>query len=236
MTERQRCRSAQSRRRRRRLRRLEPRSGAARPRRRADRRRRQPALGRARERARPPAVAFVEGSITDDDVARAAAADLDYVFHLATYHGNQSSMADPLADHEHNTLLDAEALRGDQGPHARLERVVYASAGAPSREKTFDGARRPPRTRPSRCGSTARTRSRRSSASTTRTTTSPTRHRPPTVKARFQNVYGPGEMLGAGRWRGTVNTVWRNVARPSSTRRCTTRRCRSRTAASPRAT
>jgi nucleoside-diphosphate-sugar epimerase len=33
----------------------------------------------------------------------------------------------------------------------------------------------------------------------------------PVVKARFQNVYGPGEVLGAGRWRGTVNTVWRNV-------------------------
>jgi UDP-glucose 4-epimerase len=33
----------------------------------------------------------------------------------------------------------------------------------------------------------------------------------PFVKARFQNVYGPGEVLGAGRWRGTVNTVWRNV-------------------------
>jgi nucleoside-diphosphate-sugar epimerase len=31
------------------------------------------------------------------------------------------------------------------------------------------------------------------------------------VKARFQNVYGPGEVLGAGRWRGTPNTVWRNV-------------------------
>ena len=33
----------------------------------------------------------------------------------------------------------------------------------------------------------------------------------PFVKARFQNVYGPGELLGAGRWRGTPNTVWRNV-------------------------
>jgi nucleoside-diphosphate-sugar epimerase len=31
------------------------------------------------------------------------------------------------------------------------------------------------------------------------------------VRARFQNVYGPGEILGAGHWRGTVNTVWRNV-------------------------
>ena len=33
----------------------------------------------------------------------------------------------------------------------------------------------------------------------------------PFVKARFQNVYGPREILGAGRWRGTVHTVWRNV-------------------------
>jgi nucleoside-diphosphate-sugar epimerase len=33
----------------------------------------------------------------------------------------------------------------------------------------------------------------------------------PFVKARFQNVHGPGEMLGAGRWRGTPETVWRNV-------------------------
>jgi nucleoside-diphosphate-sugar epimerase len=31
------------------------------------------------------------------------------------------------------------------------------------------------------------------------------------VRARFQNVYGPREILGAGRWRGTPATVWRNV-------------------------
>jgi UDP-glucose 4-epimerase len=36
-------------------------------------------------------------------------------------------------------------------------------------------------------------------------------HDLPVVKARFQNVYGPGEILGAGRWRGTPATVWRNV-------------------------
>jgi nucleoside-diphosphate-sugar epimerase len=36
-------------------------------------------------------------------------------------------------------------------------------------------------------------------------------HQLPTVRARFQNVYGPGEVLGAGRWRGTPATVWRNV-------------------------
>src|SRR5205823_7106268 len=36
-------------------------------------------------------------------------------------------------------------------------------------------------------------------------------HRTPIVRVRFQNVYGPGEILGAGRWRGTPATVWRNV-------------------------
>ena len=36
-------------------------------------------------------------------------------------------------------------------------------------------------------------------------------HKLPVVKARFQNVYGPGEVLGAGQWRGTSATVWRNV-------------------------
>jgi len=36
-------------------------------------------------------------------------------------------------------------------------------------------------------------------------------HGLPTVRARFQNVYGPGEILGGGQWRGTPATVWRNV-------------------------
>ena len=36
-------------------------------------------------------------------------------------------------------------------------------------------------------------------------------HNLPIVRARFQNVYGPGEILGAGQWRGTPATVWRNV-------------------------
>ena len=38
-----------------------------------------------------------------------------------------------------------------------------------------------------------------------------TQYQLPVVKARFQNVYGPGEILGAGQWRGTPATVWRNV-------------------------
>ena len=32
------------------------------------------------------------------------------------------------------------------------------------------------------------------------------------LRRRIFGVYGPGEVLGAGRWRGTPATVWRNVA------------------------
>jgi nucleoside-diphosphate-sugar epimerase len=154
-------------------------------------------------------VRLVEASINDDDVLAALPRDLSYVFHLSTYHGNQSSMADPLADHEHNTLTTLklyEALKD----HEQIERVVYASAGCTVAEKTFEGAQ-----------------ATQEDAPVSLWLDSPyqiskiigeyysnyyfSRHGLPVVKARFQNVYGPGEVLGAGRWRGTVNTVWRNV-------------------------
>jgi UDP-glucose 4-epimerase len=154
-------------------------------------------------------VRLIEASINDDDVLAALPRDLEYVFHLSTYHGNQSSMADPLADHEHNTLTTLklyEALKH----HDNLCRVVYASAGCTVAEKTFEGAS-----------------ATQEDAPVSLYLDSPyqiskvigeyysnyyfQRHGLPAVKARFQNVYGPGEVLGAGRWRGTVNTVWRNV-------------------------
>src|SRR5689334_3299560 len=75
-----------------------------------------------------PRVEVREGSIADDAVLAALDDEFEHVFHLATYHGNQSSIADPLADHENNlltTLRLFERLRSFR----RLERVVYASAG-----------------------------------------------------------------------------------------------------------
>jgi nucleoside-diphosphate-sugar epimerase len=154
-------------------------------------------------------VTLVEGSITDDEVLAALPDDRDYVFHLATYHGNQSSMADPLADHENNTLTTLklyERIKDFGG----IRRVVYASAGCTVAEKTFDSAEATSEDAP-----------------VSLWLDSPyqiskivgeyysnyyfARHGLPVVKARFQNVYGPGEVLGAGRWRGTANTVWRNV-------------------------
>jgi nucleoside-diphosphate-sugar epimerase len=156
-----------------------------------------------------PRVEFVEGSITDDAILAGLPDDLAYVFHLATYHGNQSSMADPLADHENNTLTTLklyERIKDFEG----LARVVYASAGCTVAEKTFDSAEATSEDAP-----------------VSLYLDSPyqiskiigeyysnyyfMRYGLPAVKARFQNVYGPGEVLGAGRWRGTPNTVWRNV-------------------------
>jgi UDP-glucose 4-epimerase len=155
-----------------------------------------------------PRVELVEGSITDDAILSGLPADVDYVFHLATYHGNQSSMADPLADHENNTLTTLKLFETIKD--RELRKVVYASAGCTVAEKTFEGAE-----------------ATQEDAPVSLWLDSPyqiskiigelyanyyfSRFGLPAVKARFQNVYGPGEVLGAGRWRGTVNTVWRNV-------------------------
>jgi UDP-glucose 4-epimerase len=156
-----------------------------------------------------PAVRFTEASITDDGVLKALADDLDYVFHLATYHGNQSSIHDPLADHANNTLTTLklyEALKG----RARLKKVVYSSAGCSVAEKTFGEARA---TEETDIVSVAQD----SPYSMSKifgefySAYYHKQHGLPVVRARFQNVYGPGEILGAGRWRGTPATVWRNV-------------------------
>jgi nucleoside-diphosphate-sugar epimerase len=156
-----------------------------------------------------PAVDFVEGSIVDDRVLADLPRDLDAVYHLATYHGNQSSLADPLADHEHNLLSTVklfERLRQLDG----LRRVVYASAGCTVAEKTFDGAEATSEDAPvSLWHDTPYQISK--IAGELYGNFYFARHGLPVVKARFQNVYGPGEVLGAGRWRGTVHTIWRNV-------------------------
>lgn len=154
-------------------------------------------------------VTFVEGSITNDAILASLQDDLDYVFHLSTYHGNQSSIHDPLADHENNTLTTLKLF--ERLKHFRtLQKVVYSGAGCAVAEKTFDQAHATSEDAP-----------------ITLEMDSPysiskiigefyavyyhNQHKLPTVRARFQNVYGPGEILGAGQWRGTPATVWRNV-------------------------
>jgi UDP-glucose 4-epimerase len=154
-------------------------------------------------------VRFLEGSIADDAVLDQLADEFDYVFHLATYHGNQSSIANPLEDHANN-LITTLKLYERIKTFARIKKVVYAASGCTLAPHTFGPAEATQEDGPVPLD-----------------LDSPyqiskvvgefysvyycNRHRLPTVRARFQNVYGPGEILGAGRWRGTPATVWRNV-------------------------
>ena len=156
-----------------------------------------------------PEVELLEGSCADDAILAKAPKEIDYVFHLATFHGNQNSIADPIADHDNNTLTTLklyEHLKGNRG----ITKVVYSSAGCTVAEKSWDDAEATTEESP-----------------VSLFHDSPyqmskifgefysnyyfLRHQLPVVKARFQNVYGPGEILGAGAWRGTTATVWRNV-------------------------
>jgi nucleoside-diphosphate-sugar epimerase len=82
-------------------------------------------------------VRFVFGSITDDRILAALPDDLDYAFHLACFHGNQSSIADPFADHDNNTYTSLklfDRLKDIKG----LKNVVYAAAACAVAEKTYD--------------------------------------------------------------------------------------------------
>lgn len=156
-----------------------------------------------------PEIEFIEGSITDDAILSRLHDDLDYIFHLATFHGNQNSIYNPLADHENNTLSTLKLFEHLKS-FKHLKKVVYSGAGCAVAEKTFDEAH-----------------ATQEDAPVSLKMDSPYsiskvigefysvyynhQHGLPIVRARFQNVYGPGEILGAGKWRGTPATVWRNV-------------------------
>lgn len=156
-----------------------------------------------------PRVEFVFGSITDDRILQSLPEDLSYAFHLACFHGNQSSIADPLADHDNNTYTSLKLF--DHLKNLKnLKKVVYAAAACAVAEKTYDIPTATTEEQP-----------------VTLYHDSPysiskiigelygnyffQQYQLPFVKARFSNVYGPREILGAGQWRGTVHTVWRNV-------------------------
>lgn len=154
-------------------------------------------------------VHFIEGSIADDVILNQLTDDFDVIFHLATYHGNQSSIHDPLKDHENNTLTTLKLFEKIKN-FKRLSKVVYSSAGCSVAKKTFEDAQ-----------------ASKEVDEVSLDMDSPysiskiigefyakyyfKQHGLPVVRARFQNVYGPGEILGAGKWRGTPATVWRNV-------------------------
>lgn len=145
-----------------------------------------------------------------NDAVATIGTDFDYVFHLATFHGNQSSMALPKLDHEHNLVTTLNLCEQFAGS-SRLRKLVYSSAGCTVAEKTHNS--------PIATSEDAPISAYHDSPYQISKIVGElylnyywSQHGLPGVKARFQNVYGPGEVLGAGEWRGTPATVWRNVA------------------------
>lgn len=164
------------------------------------------------ERANIPAdprVRFTQDSIASDRVLAELDDDYDYIFHLSTYHGNQSSIHNPLADHENNLLTTLKLLERVKD-FKRLKKLVYSGAGCAVAEKTYDDAQATSEDAPISVNFD-------SPYSISKIVGEfylvyyHNHHGVPAVRARFQNVYGPGEILGAGEWRGTPATVWRNV-------------------------
>jgi UDP-glucose 4-epimerase len=154
-------------------------------------------------------VRFVGCSITDDLALRDISENLDVAFHLACFHGNQSSIADPIADHDNNTITSLKLFERLKDIRS-LRKVVYAAAGCAVAKKTRD--------EPAATSEDADVELFHDSPYSISKLVGEMygnyyfrRHKLPFVKARFQNVYGPREILGAGRWRGTPHTVWRNV-------------------------
>ena len=154
-------------------------------------------------------VNFIEGSITDEKVLSEFEDDLDYIFHLATYHGNQNSIYNPLADHENNALTTIKLFDRIKN-FKKIRKIVYASAGCTVAEKTFDEAHPTREDEPVSLYLDSPYQISKIIGEFYSNYYFKQNHLP-VVKARFQNVYGPGEILGAGKWRGTSATVWRNV-------------------------
>ncbi len=156
-----------------------------------------------------PKITFREGSITDFRILAELKDEYEYVFHLATYHGNQSSIFDPIKDHENNTLTTLK-LYEILSKFKNLKKVVYSSAGCSVAKKTFDEAVATTEESPIEINMD----SPYSISKLIGEFYSNYYYKQsglPVVRARFQNVYGPGEILGAGNWRGTYATIWRNV-------------------------
>lgn len=154
-------------------------------------------------------VTFIEKSVTDFRVLADLQDNMDYVFHLATFHGNQSSIFDPIADNENNTQTTLKLFERLKD-FSSLKKVVYSSAGCSVAKKTFGEAVATTEESPIELHQD----SPYSISKIIGEFYSAYYHKQyglPVVRARFQNVYGPGEILGAGNWRGTYATIWRNV-------------------------
>jgi UDP-glucose 4-epimerase len=154
-------------------------------------------------------VTFIEGSAANFSTFERISDPIDTLYQLACFHGNQSSIARPLDDLENGlktTLTTLEWIKNN----SPKTRVVYSGAGCAVAEKTWES--------PNAIEEIDLTSLLHDSPYSISKITGEMyclfyaqHHKLDVVRVRFQNVYGPREILGAGKWRGTENTIWRNV-------------------------
>lgn len=159
--------------------------------------------------SRDPRVIFIEGSASELSTFMNIESPVQYIYQLACFHGNQSSIARPLDDLENGlktTLVTLEWMKLNH-PNARL---IYSGAGCALAEKTWDS--------PLPVGEIDNVGLLQDSPYSISKISGEMyclyyakQFNLDIVRVRFQNIYGPREILGAGQWRGTINTVWRNV-------------------------
>ena len=154
-------------------------------------------------------VTFIEGSAADVNVLKSIEGKVDYVYQLACFHGNQSSIARPLDDFENGLKTTLVTLEWVKNFHPQA-RVIYSGAGCAVAEKTWD--------EPTAVEELEATSLLHDSPYSISKITGEMyclyyakQQNLDVVRVRFQNVYGSREILGAGQWRGTIHTVWRNV-------------------------
>ena len=152
---------------------------------------------------------FINGAVEDNKILKLLDLyNIDTVFHLATYHGNSTSVLNPIEDHQNGALTTIKLL--DYFQKKQLNRFVYSSAGCSMGTADEEN-----------CKFIEEVEEVTLKLDTPYQISKIVgefycnfyfkQFGVPTIRARFQNVYGPGEILGAGRWRGSDATIWRNV-------------------------
>ena len=154
-------------------------------------------------------VRLIEGSASEAEVLNKIEGPVDFFYQLACFHGNQSSISRPLDDFENGLKTTLVCLDWFSKFHPQ-SRFIYSGAGCAVAEKTWDS--------PIPVAENDFTSLQHDSPYSISKITGEmyclyfwTQLKLDVIRVRFQNAYGPGEILGAGEWRGNVNTIWRNA-------------------------
>lgn len=135
--------------------------------------------------------------------------EVDTIFHLAAFSANINSIYKPLDDLQ-NSLLSTINLLECVKDNKKIKRFVYSSAGCSLGTTNEFGEKFI--TEKEEVSLKLDTPYQITKiAGEQYCNFYHKQYNVPIVRARFQNVYGPGELLGAGIWRGTEASIWRNV-------------------------